>query len=271
MLETVRRNLPANPGREVARVAVPVGLEFVLILGLELVSQIIVGGLGDAAVAAVGFALSIQLIPFFVLGALGSSASILVARAYGAKREKELNKVVSAAITVAFISGAVVAIPFVMWPSEIFQAVGGSESVVTEGSLFLALIMGSLIFGLIAQVLSGVLRSADHARSPMVATLATGVLQIPIAIVLVYGWGPIPALGVTGAGWAMVISCSENDHLGNPDLWLLSCGPMADTERTPRMEICSHADRRSGSTNGFDCGHLVWWPVSIQRRHGSAG
>jgi putative MATE family efflux protein len=198
--------LPPHPGREVARVAVPVSLEFVLILGLNVVSQIIVGGLGDTAVAAVGFASSIQYIPFFVLGALGTSASILVARAYGAKREKELNKVVSAALLTAIAVGVLVAIPFVIWPSEIFHAVGASDAVVAEGSTFLALAMGSLFLGLLAQVLSGVLRSADHARSPMVATIATGILQVPIAIVLVYGWGAIPALGVAGAAWAMIIA-----------------------------------------------------------------
>lgn len=208
MRDTVRRNLPANPGREVARVAVPVSLEFILILGLNLVSQIIVGGLGDAAVAAVGFATSIQYIPFFVLGSLGTSASILVARAYGAKREKELNKVVTAALTAALVSGLVVAIPFVIWPQEIFRAVGGSEAVVAEGAQFLALAMASLFLGLIAQVLSGVLRSADHARSPMAATVATGIVQVPLALGLVYGWGPIPALGVTGAAWAMVITAT---------------------------------------------------------------
>jgi putative MATE family efflux protein len=206
MLETLRQNLPAHPGREVARVAVPVSLEFILILGLNVVSQIIVGGLGDTAVAAVGFASSIQYIPFFVLGALGTSASILVARAYGAKREKELNKVVSAALLTATVVGVLVAIPFVIWPSEIFHAVGASDAVVAEGSTFLALAMGSLFLGLLAQVLSGVLRSADHARSPMVATISTGVLQVPVAIVLVYGWGPIPALGVAGAAWAMIIA-----------------------------------------------------------------
>lgn len=206
MLETVRRNLPANPGREVARVAVPVSLEFVLILGLNLINQIIVGGLGDTAVASVGFALSIQYVPFFVLGSLGSSASILVARAFGAKREKELNKVVSAALTTAFLCGIIVAIPFVLWPSQIFRGVGASEAVVAEGSTFLALVMASLFLGLVAQVLGGVLRSADHARSPMVATLATGILQVPVAIVLVYGWGPIPALGIAGAAWALIIT-----------------------------------------------------------------
>lgn len=208
MREILRQNLPANPGREVARVAVPVSLEFVLILGLNVVSQIIVGGLGDTAVAAVGFASSIQYIPFFVLGALGASASILVARAYGAHREKELNKVVSAALTTALIVGVIVAVPFVVWPSEIFRAVGASDAVVAAGSTYLAISLGSLFLGLLGQVLSGVLRSADHARSPMVATIVTGVLQVPIAIAMVYGWGPIPALGVTGAAWAMVIAAS---------------------------------------------------------------
>jgi putative MATE family efflux protein len=204
MLETLKKNLPPRPGREVARVAIPVSLEFILVLGLNFISQIIVGGLGDTAVAAVGFASSIQYIPFFVLGALGTSASILVARAYGAKREKELNKVVSAALLTATLVGLIVAAPFVMWPSEIFRALGASQAVVAEGSTYLSLAMASLFVGLLAQVLSGVLRSANHARSPMVATVAQGILQVPIAIVLVYGWGPIPALGVFGAAIAMV-------------------------------------------------------------------
>jgi putative MATE family efflux protein len=204
MLETLKKNLPPRPGREVARVAIPVSLEFILVLGLNFISQIIVGGLGDTAVAAVGFASSIQYIPFFVLGALGTSASILVARAYGANREKELNKVVSAALLTATLVGLIVAAPFVVWPSEIFRALGASQAVVAEGSTYLALAMASLFVGLLAQVLSGILRSANHARSPMVATVAQGILQVPIAIVLVYGWGPIPALGVFGAAIAMV-------------------------------------------------------------------
>ncbi len=206
MPETRLTQLPARPGREVARVAIPVSLEFILILGLGFVNQIIVGGLGDTAVAAVGFATSIQFIPFFVLGALGTSASIQVARAYGAKREKELNKVVSAALTTAFVVGVVVGLPFVIWPSQIFAALGASPEVVAAGSGYLALAMASLFIGLLSQVLSGVLRSSDHARSPMLATIVTAVLQVPLSIVLVYGWGPIPALGVTGAAWAMVIA-----------------------------------------------------------------
>lgn len=202
MKETVRAILPSRPGREVARVAIPVSLEFMLILALSFVTQIIVAGLGDGAVAAVGFAASIQYIPFFVLGALATSASILVARAYGAKRDKELNKVVSAAMLTAFIVGLAVCIPFVAWPAQILRGVGASSAVVSLGAGYLAIAVGSLFFGLTAQVLAGVLRSADHARSPMVATIVGGVIQVPLTVILVYGWGPIPALGVPGAAWA---------------------------------------------------------------------
>ncbi len=206
MRETLRQYLPANPGREVARVAVPVSLEFMLILGLNLVSQVIVAGLGETAVAAVGFASSILYVPFFILGALGASTSILVARAYGAKREKELNKVVTSAVTTTVVIALVVGAPFAIWPRQIFAAVGASPAVVEAGATYLALTLGFLFLALIVQVLSGVLRSADHARSPMVATLVTSILQVPLAIALVYGWGPVPALGVTGAAWAMIIA-----------------------------------------------------------------
>ena len=55
-------------------------------LGLNFVNQIIVGGLGALAIAAVGFANSLTFILVITLSALGVSVQILVSRAYGARR-----------------------------------------------------------------------------------------------------------------------------------------------------------------------------------------
>ena len=73
--------MPPRPGKRVASIAIPVGLEFILILGLGLVNQIVVGGLGDSAVAAVGFANALNLIPMFALNSIGLAAGVVVARA----------------------------------------------------------------------------------------------------------------------------------------------------------------------------------------------
>ena len=69
----------------------PVSLEFVLMLVLNFVNQVVVGALGATAIAAVGFANSLVFILVLTLGALGASVSILVARAHGSGRRHEMN------------------------------------------------------------------------------------------------------------------------------------------------------------------------------------
>ena len=199
-------SLPPRQGKKVASIAIPVGLEFVLILGLGLVNQIVVGGLGDTAVAAVGFANALNLIPMFALNAIGLAAGVVVARAYGGGHRHLVNTSTSSAIVLAVSLALIISIPFVLFPDSILRFAGASETVTAAGSLYLALILVSLPAVTVGQVLGGVLRSVDHPRSPMVATIISVVVNTPLAIIFVYGWGPIPAFGVVGAGIATLVS-----------------------------------------------------------------
>jgi len=198
--------VPTTPGRDVANIAIPVSLEFVFIVALSLVNQLIVAALGAVAVASVGFVNSINLIFVMTLGALGTSASILVARAFGARREKELSTVVSSALVTSAAISSLLAVPFIVWPSEFLGLVGSSPEVISAGASYLAVLALSWPFAVVAAVFTGILRSANHPRSSLVATLPTVVLTPIIALVLVFGWGPIPALGIVGAAWAITIT-----------------------------------------------------------------
>jgi putative MATE family efflux protein len=200
------QHLPARPGRRVATIALPVGFEFILVLGLTFVNQIIVGGLGDVAVAAVGFANSVNMIPLFFLGALNIGAGVVVARAFGGGHKDVVSKSVTYGVLVALVTGLLVATPFVLFPSTILGLVGASPEVIAQGSAYLAVTLAGLAAGVLGMVLSGVLRSVSRPRSPMVATIITIALSTPLAVVLVYGLGPIPALGVVGAAWALLIT-----------------------------------------------------------------
>jgi putative MATE family efflux protein len=195
-----------TPGKEIANIAIPVSLEFVFILVLNFVNQIVVGALGAIAVASVGLVNSLFFIPTLTLGALGTSSSILVARAYGAKREKELNTVVSSAIITAVAISIVIAAPMVFFPYELLALFGASADVLEQAPLFLAVLALSLPFAVVSQVFSGILRSAGHPKSPMVATIATTVLNTPLAILFVFGLGLVPAMGIVGAAWATLLT-----------------------------------------------------------------
>lgn len=198
--------LPDRAGTQVAKIAIPVGFEFFLVLALAFVNQIIVGGLGGSAIAAVGFANAIHTIPLFLLGALNVGAGVVVARAFGGGNKSLTSRAVTYSVVLSLVTGVAVALPFVFFPEEIFGFVGASQQVVALGSGYLAVMLASLPFGVLAMVLGSVLRSVNRSRSPMVATIVMVVVNVPLAIILVYGAGPIPALGVIGAGIATLIS-----------------------------------------------------------------
>lgn len=196
----------SSRAREVARIAVPVSAEAVVILLLNFVNQIIVGALGAVAIAAVGFANSLNFVVLITVSALGISVTILVARAAGAGRKHEMATTISSAVLVgAAVSGAF-ALAIAISPQLLLQWVGASTSVASEGADYLRFIALSLIPLVVSAILSGVLRATGRARVPMVITFITAALGAGLAWALVFGPGPFPALGVPGAGIATLIS-----------------------------------------------------------------
>ena len=193
---------PVSPRREIARIAVPVSLEFVFMLVLNFVNQVVVGALGATAIAAVGFANSLVFILVLTLGALGASVSILVARAHGSGRRHEMNASVTAALLAAGLLAAATSAPAFLAAGSLLRLTGASPTVAAVGTGYLRLMTLSLVPTVLSAVLSGVMRSTGHARSPMVATLVTVLLNTSLGYCLVFGVGPLPELGVVGAGWA---------------------------------------------------------------------
>src|SRR6478735_2089314 len=195
-----QRSATPTPAREIARIAVPVSTEFVLMLVLNFVNQIVVGSLGATAIAAVGFSNSLTFILAVTLGCLGTSVSILVARAHGAGRRDALDHTVTAALLVA--------VSLVPWffADHLMSLVGASPSVAAAGTDYFRLTVLATLPVMLSAILSGVLRSAGRPTSPMIATMVTVVANSAIAYSLVVGLGPLPSLGVAGAGWATLVT-----------------------------------------------------------------
>ncbi|MEY4323469.1 MAG: hypothetical protein RL410_1250 [Actinomycetota bacterium] len=192
--------------REVLKIAIPVSLEFVVMLALNFVNQIIVGGLGPIAIAAVGFAGSLTFIVAVTVGAIASSVGVMSSRAFGARREHELNVTVSVAMAIGFVLSAIFVFVPTVWPHTSLLFAGASTNVADSGSRYLQLTALSVIPLVISNVLSAVLRSTDHPRSPMFATTVSVVLNTALGYLLVYGVGPFPELGIEGAGIATLLT-----------------------------------------------------------------
>ena len=197
---------PTSPVREVARIAVPVSTEAVVLLLLNFVNQIIVGALGAVAIAAVGFANSLSFIVLITVSAMGISVTILVARAAGAGRKHDMATTISSAVLVGGAVSGLFTLVLVIRPERLLELVGASPSVAGEGAMYLQFVALALIPSVVSAILSGVLRATGRPRVPMVITFITAGVGAGLAWVLVFGLGPIPALGVPGAGIATLVA-----------------------------------------------------------------
>ena len=184
------------------------------------VDNILVGHLiGYEANAGIAVANQIWIVIIVFIMSVFTGMSVLVARFVGAGNEEMADRTVYQ----AFITAATIAIG-VLAPIGIFAAptllrlVNAAPAVQAQALPFLRIMMifssGMLIFFM----LSGALRAAGDARTPMVLGIAMTVMNIAFNIVLIRGLGPIPAFGTAGAAMGTVLASGS---LGVYSLWKL--------------------------------------------------
>lgn len=191
-----------NPSRSIARIAVPVSLEMVVQLGLNLLVQLVVGLLGALSLAAVGFVNSLVLVVMVTLATLGTAAAILAARAHGAGDTRAVATVATAASTLALVFTLALCVPVALASDAVLAALGASPDIARAGAGYFTLTLLSLPFLVHGAVTSNTFRSIGHARTPMTVAMLSAVLNGTLAWALVVGAGPLPALGLIGAACA---------------------------------------------------------------------
>jgi len=170
--------------------------------GLQgIVDHVLVGNLvGYTANAAIGVAFQILLVVIVFITSLFTGMSVLVARFAGAGNEDKVNRTVyQAFLTAIFISMGVMAPVGYFAAPWLLDFANAAPEVKAQALPFLRVMFlfsaGMLVFFM----LGGALRSAGDARTPMVLGITLTVLNLVLNVILIGGWGPIPALGTLGS------------------------------------------------------------------------
>lgn len=187
------------------------------------IDQIMVGNfIGPQANAAIGAAFQIFLLVITFVGSIFIGMSVLVSRFAGAKDHEKVNRTVyQGFLTAAFIALGVLA-PIGYFASPyLLQFVNAKPDVAAEALPFLR-IMFTCSFGmLIYFMLSGSLRAAGDAKTPMILGVAMNVLNLVLNVILIPGLGPIPAFGTAGAA---IGTCIASGLVGLYSLYKLYSG-----------------------------------------------
>jgi putative MATE family efflux protein len=192
-----------------------------IIGGLQgIVDHVLVGHLvGFTGNAAIGVSWQIIIVVIIFVSSLFTGMSVLVARFVGAGEEHKVNRVVYQAflITLVISLGIMAPVGYFLSP-WLLELVNAAPAVKAEALPFMRIMFvfssGMLLF----YMLSGALRSAGDARTPMILGVALTVLNLLLNLILIPGWGPIPRFGTAGSAMGTVIA---SGILGVYSVWKL--------------------------------------------------
>ena len=192
--------------------------------GLQgIIDQAMVGNyVGHTGNAAIGVSLQIFILVIVFVASVFSGMGVLVARFAGANEPDSVNRAVyQAFLTAVFLAlGVLAPLGYVLAPT-LLDMINAAPEVQVEALPYLRVSFVFSIGMLIFFMMSGALRAAGDARTPMRLGVLMTVLNIVLNVVLIRGLGPIPAFGTLGAAMGTAIASGLT---GVAFLWLLFSG-----------------------------------------------
>jgi len=188
--------------RAILLLAIPMVLEMVLESLFAVVDVFWVGRLGANAVATVGLTESLLSLIFAVGLGLSLSTTAMVARRIGEKDPEGAAVAGVQAIAIGLAVSAIVGIPSLLYAPEMLRLMGASPEIISVGSGYARIALGGGGVIMLLFLNNAIFRGAGDAAIAMRLLWVSNIINLILDPCLIFGWGPFPKLGVTGAALA---------------------------------------------------------------------
>ena len=194
------RDFTSGPlGTAILILAVPMVLEMVMESVFAVVDVFFVARLGADAVATVGITESMLAVVYAIAIGLAIGATAMVARRFGEGDKEGAAHAAAQALTLGLVIAVVIAISGALLAPRLLESMGASPSVVASGSGYTRMMFAGNASILLLFVVNAIFRGAGDAAIAMRVLWLANALNIVLAPCLIFGFGPFPKLGVTGA------------------------------------------------------------------------
>jgi putative MATE family efflux protein len=186
-------------GRAIFLLSVPMVLETVLESVFAVVDVFLVGRLGPEAVATVGLTEAMLVLIYAVAMGLSIGATAMVARRIGEKDPDQAARTAVQAIGLGVLLGVPIAAAGAIFARPLLALMGGSGWVLEHGVTYAQIMLASMVSVILLFLINAIFRGAGDAAIAMRVLWLANALNIILAPCFIFGWGPFPELGVTGA------------------------------------------------------------------------
>ena len=188
--------------RSILLLAIPMVLEMVLESLFAVVDVFWVSRLGADAIATVGLTESIVTLVFAVALGLGMSTTAMVARRIGEKDHEGAAVAGVQAIFLGLVASVAMGLPFFLLAPRLLGLMGATPTIIALGTSYMRIALGGSGVILMLFLNNAIFRGAGDAAIAMRLLWVSNILNLIFDPCLIFGLGPFPKMGVTGAALA---------------------------------------------------------------------
>ena len=194
--------------RAIVLLAVPMVLELSMESLFAIVNVFWVAGLGSTAVATVGLTEAMETLVFAVAMGLCAGATAFVARRIGEKDPEGASASAGQAILIGLVFSVLIGVPAAYFAKPLLGFMTPDTSIVENGFGYTTIMFGGTYSILLIFLINAIFRGAGDAAIAMRVLWIANAVNLVLDPCLIFGWGPFPAMGVTGS--AIATTCGRS-------------------------------------------------------------
>lgn len=187
-------------------IGIPIAMQALLNTTLNLVDTMMIGSLGQSAIAAVGLANKVFFVLTLLLFGVVSGSSILTAQYWGKRDIKNIRRVLGISLIIGLSGSIIFMLAGLFTPKAVMGIFTPSEGTIALGADYLAIVALSYPLTAITNCYISLLRATNKVKAPVFISIVSILVNVVLNYTFIYGNFGAPRLGVQGAAIATVIA-----------------------------------------------------------------
>ena len=193
-------------GKHLVDMTVPVLFGITTMMAQSLIDTWFIGRVGDAELAAYGFGFPILMIVTSVAIGLGAGTSSVVARAIGADDFERARRLTTDSLILSFLLTLAICSLGILTIEPLFRLLGAPEDMLPLIGGFMTILYLGVPFVVVGMVGMASMRATGDTRLPSALMVIASILNVILDPILIFGLGPVPAMGLNGAAMAALLA-----------------------------------------------------------------
>ncbi len=191
-------------GRLILNMAWPAMLSMMILALYNIVDSFFVARIGEEALAAITYIFPVQMVMMSCAIGTGVGINSLISRRLGARKFEEANLAASHGYRLSFFNWAGFALVGIFLSRPIMEVMTDTPFILDEGTKYMTIVLIGSLFVFVQVTSEKIIQATGNMIFPMFCSILGAITNIVLDPILIFGLGPFPEMGVTGAAVSTV-------------------------------------------------------------------